>query len=555
MSLSRINKPFFLNLLRDLPSRLIIVALFVLIWEVIVRSQAKPILPPPSQCVQEMIVLFFRGELLFDCLASLKRVLIGFTLALAAGLIFGYTMGIYPRFKNIFSPLIETLRPIPPIAWIPISIVLFKLGDPSSYFVIFIGAFFPILTNSMLGAREVLPVYLEAAQTLGASRWVRFKHVIWPSSLPSIFAGIRTGLGFSWMCVVAAEMIAARSGLGYMIQYNRQALRLDRVVAGMMVIGIIGFIMNRLMQYIEQISLPWRFVQTSSSESDKITFDPYSAITSQEIPNISTKADEVAKDTGGSRVLISDLSFGYIPNLKVISCFNLSVAPGEVIGIIGPSGCGKTTVLRILAGLESDYSGLIEIDSKPLIESLADVTMIFQGLSLFPWKTALSNVTFSLAQTTTDSFEDDNALAFLDMVKLRHKAANYPNQLSGGQQQRIAVARALANAPKLLLMDEPFTALDSHTREALQVDVSDLLHMKAVTSLIVTHDIAEALYMSDRVIVMTADGGKIATEVLVETPRPRQRAFRFETKTIQLHDHLWAALREETKRNISFSNK
>ncbi|MCY2987057.1 MAG: ABC transporter permease subunit, partial [Planctomycetota bacterium] len=319
------------------------VLLCLLAWEVAVRMQSKPILSAPSQCALEVVRLFVSGDLLADCVASIRRVLVGFLIASALGITLGFAVGIFPIVRKVLTPLLDTIRPIPPIAWIPISIVLFQLGDPSSYFVIFIGAFFPVLTNTMLGAREVPVVFLEAARSLGASGWQRFLHVIWPASLPNLFAGLRTGLGFAWMCVVAAEMMGARSGLGYMIQFNRQMLRLDRVVAGMLVIGVLGLLMTRLMQFLERLCLPWRFLASASLKSLDETGSKPVTPSDLKPPDEAAQTSHLPAPQPGSKVEIRNLTFGYFEDTPVIHDFSLTLKPREIVAIIGPSGCGKTT--------------------------------------------------------------------------------------------------------------------------------------------------------------------------------------------------------------------
>lgn len=455
----------------------------------------------------------------------------GFTMAAGLGIVLAFGLGMLRAFGVLVMPVLELLRPIPPIAWIPVAMTVFGLGDPSADFVIFIGAFYPILTNTLLGVTSVAPSHLDAAKLLGASPWRTLKQVIWPSSLPSIFAGLRVGLGFAWMCVVAAEMVAASSGLGYEIQLNRQLLRMDRVVAGMMAIGLIGFLMNRAMQYLEQACLPWLNLKNAAEEAEPTA------------NAVKTKFQAAAdnESTPGALVEFKHVRFGYNLEKPQILDFNLKVEPGEVLCILGGSGCGKTTILRLLAGLLKPNQGSISITGN----GNQKLTMVFQGSALFPWQTCEQNVCFALQSRGVPVQEQSKlATAALEYVGLTHKAAQFPDSLSGGQKQRVALARALAYSPELLLLDEPFAALDSQTRESLQDDLSLMLAERNITTVLVTHDIREAIFLSDRVIMLAKNGGTILDQVAVSEPRPRQTDFRYSKEFSEIRTRLWKSLHE-----------
>ena len=479
-------------------------------------------------------LLASRGPLFTDWSASMERVLIGYSLAVFSGIGLGLIFGVIPMLEQALSPIIEILRPIPPIAWIPISVILLGLGNPSAYFIIYLGAFYPVFTNTILGLREVNPVYVEAARSLGVPLWRRYLHVVWPSALPSIFAGLRVALGFAWMCVVAAEMVAADSGLGYEIQLNRQALNIDAVVAGMIVIGFTGLGMSHAMTWLAWLCLPWRrTVPLDVHQEDGFGQES------------SRPPDTKWLDRGGG-LEIRDLSFSYPGSNIILDNLNLTAHPGEVVGLLGVSGSGKSTLLRLIAGLEEPGSGSIRIDGKLPCHRASDVTMVFQSGALFPWKTILDNVEFGVSPDLVDQ-KRTISLACLDLVQLRSKADYYPHQLSGGQQQRVALARALANRPRVLLLDEPFAALDSQTRELLQEDLSALVSGCGVTVVVVTHDISEALFLADRVIVIASEGAGIAGEFQVPAKRPRGVKFRDLAETQKLITQLRRTLRDQSR--------
>ncbi|AEF95907.1 ABC transporter ATP-binding protein [Methanotorris igneus] len=203
---------------------------------------------------------------------------------------------------------------------------------------------------------------------------------------------------------------------------------------------------------------------------------------------------------------------------------SLSVEENEFISIVGPSGCGKSTLLRIIAGLEKPTSGKVLLDGKEVKEPSAERGMVFQQYTLMPWRTVLKNVTFGLEIKKIPKEEQIKiAKKFIKMVGLEGFEDAYPYQLSGGMQQRVAIARTLANDPEIVLMDEPFGALDTQTRAILQNELLKIWQKEKKTVLFVTHSVDEAVYLSDRIVVMTARPGKIKKIIPIELKRPRDR--------------------------------
>jgi len=194
----------------------------------------------------------------------------------------------------------------------------------------------------------------------------------------------------------------------------------------------------------------------------------------------------------------------------------------EFLCILGPSGCGKTTLLRIVAGLIKPENGQVREDGKPLGPPGVDRCMVFQQFGLLPWRTVRSNVEFGLElQGVSRSERKERAQRFIDLTGLTGFEHHFPHQLSGGMQQRVGIARALSMEPSTLLMDEPFSAVDAHTRELLQEELLRIWERDAKTVLFVTHSIDEAIYLADRVLVMDARPGRIKEDLPVDLPRPR----------------------------------
>jgi NitT/TauT family transport system ATP-binding protein len=208
--------------------------------------------------------------------------------------------------------------------------------------------------------------------------------------------------------------------------------------------------------------------------------------------------------------------------LTVLGDIDLFVPQNQFVSLLGPSGCGKTTLLRIVAGLVEANSGEIDIDGMRITGPGMDRSLVFQNYGLLPWRTVMGNVEFGLElRGMPKRARRDICQNFIDRVGLRGFEDHYPHQISGGMQQRTALARAFSKQPKVLLMDEPFAAVDMQTRELLQEELLTIWNTMKTTVLFVTHSIEEAIYLGDRVVVMGAHPGRIVADVLTELPRPR----------------------------------
>lgn len=215
------------------------------------------LLPSPVAVAGALWDLALDGSLWIHLGASLQRVAIGFLLACIVGLAFGLVCGWSRTVSDYVRPVVEALRPIPPLAWIPITILWFGLGDAASYFLVFLGAVFPVFVATYTAVRSLDQNQMNAALCLGAKPWQLFRDVLIPASLPIILPGLRIALGVGWMCVVTAELIAAQTGLGYLIQQSRMLFQINNVVAGMVTIGLVGFGMSAILERIERRVNAW----------------------------------------------------------------------------------------------------------------------------------------------------------------------------------------------------------------------------------------------------------------------------------------------------------
>jgi NitT/TauT family transport system ATP-binding protein len=251
------------------------------------------------------------------------------------------------------------------------------------------------------------------------------------------------------------------------------------------------------------------------------------------LPQVALEFEAVALELGG-RTIVQDIGF--------------SVARGEFVSVIGASGCGKTTLLRLLAGLIAPSHGKVRLDGQPVTTPSRQVALVFQdyGRALLPWRTATGNVSLALeAMGVPPAERPQRIAALLAKTGLAGHADKYPSQLSGGMQQRLQIARSLAQDPAVLLMDEPFGALDAMTRQALQDEVLRIVAERRATVLFVTHDLDEALYLGDRVVVLDANPGRIARMVDIPLPRPRnQLSTRENPEFLRLRRELFTAMQE-----------
>jgi NitT/TauT family transport system ATP-binding protein len=258
--------------------------------------------------------------------------------------------------------------------------------------------------------------------------------------------------------------------------------------------------------------------------------------------------------TARPAIRIRDLTktFG---DLTAVDHVSLDIAPGEFFMIVGPSGCGKTTLLRILAGLETATSGTIEIDV-PAGSARPDNAMVFQGDSIFPWMTVWQNASYGLRMRKVAAAQIKETVGYyLDRTGLARFAKYYPHQLSGGMRQRVAIARAFANDPHILLMDEPFSALDAQNKLLLQDELLHIWEEHKKTVVFITHSVDEAVLLGDRVMVMTAQPGRLKQFVPVGLPRPRDiMELQGAPEYGELVHRIWASLRDEVQRARELEN-
>jgi NitT/TauT family transport system ATP-binding protein len=247
-----------------------------------------------------------------------------------------------------------------------------------------------------------------------------------------------------------------------------------------------------------------------------------------------------------------DITLTFTPRdrdpVTALNHFNLEVGRGEFVSIVGPSGCGKSTFLNILLGLIKPEAGEMRLNGTPITGPSQERAMVFQEFGLLPWRTVRANVELGLElKGIAAAARSERAAELIKLVGLQGFERHYPHELSGGMKQRVGLARALATEPAVLLMDEPFAALDAQTRDLMQAELLQIWERTKKTVLFVTHSIEEAAYLSDRVIVMTARPGRAKDILKIQLPRPRDYEMRLTPEFNEIKSRIWEVLKEELK--------
>ncbi|WP_081805586.1 ABC transporter ATP-binding protein [Actibacterium mucosum] len=263
-------------------------------------------------------------------------------------------------------------------------------------------------------------------------------------------------------------------------------------------------------------------------------------------------------EKGKGQISVADvsISFGTGANAHLaVETTSIDIAAGEFVCILGPSGCGKSTLMNAIAGYVAPSTGEVTIDDKKVDRPGPDRGMVFQQYSLLPWKTVYENVAFGPKMAGHGRIEaGSTANTFLELVGLKKFGDRYPAELSGGMQQRVGIARALANYPSVLLMDEPFGALDAQTRLMMQESLLDIWRKFGTTVVFVTHDVDEAVFLADRVLIMSAAPGRIIEDVKIDLPRPRSTDMAATPEYIKARQFCLDTIKAESRKAFESQN-
>lgn len=511
-------------------------ALVLAAWALLTAAGSVPplLLPSPGAVAERAWRLLASGELLQHAAVSMARVFAGFLISASAALSLALLIHRRPLLEETLSLVLESLRVIPPLSLVPLLILWLGIDEAPKLAIVVLASFFPIYLSSLTALRGVRTAYSDLVRMLGLTEAEAVREICIPGAAPGIITGLRLGFGYAWRALVGAELIAAASGLGYLIEDASSLARTDVVLVGILSIALLGILCDQIFGRLAALLTPWqgRSERPVERAADAIAKGaPKTAC--------SGSAREAADAAPRCGIALEALTVTY-PGLSSPPVHGLSfeAAPGTVTAILGRSGCGKTTLLKALAGLLSPLSGSIHFTGRPAPK----IALVFQEPTLLPWKTVRENAELALLPDVrkgalTQSAAQQSAAEALSLTGLSGLAERYPRALSGGQQQRAGLARALAARPDILLMDEPFGALDALTRLELQDVSRRLFSARRMTVIMITHDVREAVRMADRALVLRE--GRVASAMALDLPYPRRAA---DPRAAQAEESLLAEL-------------
>ena len=463
----------------------------LLVWYLFVKFGDVPkfVMPSPVDTAETLLAGNYNWWT--NVAVTATEIFGGYALALVVGVLLALAFTWSKPLEALMMPLLVSLNMIPKVALGPLIIVWFKYGIVPNMLIAFSICVFPILLTTVRGLREVEPDLLDLVRTLRGSRWQPFTKIQLPGALPYIFSGMKVAAILAVAGAIVGEFLGSDKGLGYLMLQVQVTLDTAAMFMAVLLITLIGMVLygavlllERASSFPTRASMRWRASRSSTSPASP-------------------------RPTAGraEHLAISDASF--------------DVMPGELACLVGPSGCGKSTLLKILAGLHPHDAGDGADRLGHALRSGRDIGMVFQQPLLLKWRTILDNVLLPAEILGLPMGKPRARTRLLALVGLAGAEDKRPYELSGGMQQRASIARALVHDPKLVLMDEPFGALDALTREKMNLELLRIWKEAGKTILFVTHGISEAVFLGTRVVVFTAGPARMADNFAIDLPHPR----------------------------------
>lgn len=513
---------------------IILPLVIIILWNWGVKTELLPssLIASPDKVLGKFKTLIGDDMLLLNAKASLFRLLTGFLLGSIFGIALGVLVGVSKLASRIFEPLLLILIPVPPLAWIPLLIIAFGIDQGSKIALLSIGSFCTLFLTTSYSVKATDKNLIELSNLYSKEWYVKLFRIILPSSASNIIGSLRVAMALSWTLLMASEMIASSAGLGWFIWDSRNFSRSDDMIVGMISVGILGFFTDRSLIWLGNYFSRWKagrknpglflmfcswvwnilplknqlnyfhsyYRKLKLSVSD-FFIDKFNIVFGKR--NYQSRTNSESSNKTVLDVIINEKKFKLNGGeLRVLKNLSFTVEQGVFNAIIGPSGCGKTTLLKLISGLDTNFSGEIRNNSEKVTGTSLERCIVFQEQRLLPWLKVKDNIAFSLPVSLKGNIKRKKAMEAIELVGLSGFENAYPGQLSGGMQQRVALARAMVNLPKILLLDEPFGALDSITRDKMQKEMKRILKGTDTTVLMVTHDIDEAITMSDKILVL-----------------------------------------------------
>lgn len=497
--------------------RALLPLLILLAWYLAAEARLFPplLLPSPGRVFGAAAELLETGELAKHAAASLARVVSGFLISSAAALLLAFLFYRRRRWEEGASIVLESLRVVPPLSLVPLLILWLGIGEAAKLAIVVLSSFFPVYLNALSSLRAVEARWREYARAFELTPGECLRHIHVPGALGGLLTGLRLGFGYAWRALIGSELIAAASGLGYLIEDASSMARTDVVFVGVLTIALLGILCDVLFQKGAE------YFEARMRRKKSLTL-PVTPPTPQNASQAAASAAPKASEHDLPAVRIEMLGKTFPGGTAPFEALTDTFPAGRVTALLGRSGCGKTTLLKIVAGLSAPTAGSVRFERKAGSGAAAlrpAIGIVFQSPMLLDWKTVVENVEMGILHVP-ETERRERALAALDVVGLGDRADACPEELSGGMAQRVGFARALARNPEVLLMDEPFGALDALTRTALQRRCRTILAERPMTVLLITHDVREAVRLGDEIRIL--EGGRLVTEPAVADPAQRE---------------------------------
>ncbi|MCX6249737.1 MAG: ATP-binding cassette domain-containing protein [Bacteroidetes bacterium] len=510
---------------------------FVILWHFGVKTEILPpaLIASPEKVLSKFVLLITNDTLLHNVHVSLFRLFAGFFLGSFMGIILGILVGISKPTSKIVEPLFLFLIPVPPLAWIPLLIITFGIDQGTKIALLTIGSFCALFLTTSFSVKSTDKNLLELSTLYSKGFFVKLFKIILPFSISSIIGSLRIAMALSWTLLMASELIASSAGIGWFIWDSRNFSRADDMIVGMLTVGILGWFSDNAIVLLGNYFNRWKIGKKENGVFKALLLKIWNklplknnwrklVVFNKQVTKLSDfvvdkintllSRKKIKFDSTMNQVFIPIIDVNIIEKkfqlnvgeLKVLSELSFKINSGDFISIIGPSGCGKSTLLKLISGLDTDYNGIIINDNSKVIGTSLKRCIVFQEQRLLPWLTISDNIAFALPRTMKRIEKRKRTFEVIELVGLTGFKNVWPSQLSGGMLQRVALARAMVNMPEVLLLDEPFGALDSITRDKMQKELKKILFNEKTkeknTVIMVTHDIDEAIMMSDKVIVL-----------------------------------------------------
>ena len=510
--------------LRRIASQVVTIAILLALWEIGSGRLFDTFwYSKPSLIGVRIVQMAQDGLLLNTVVATFSITLAGFFIGSVAGIAWGVALGLAPRVSQVFAPFVTTVYNVPMLAIVPLLVLWLGIYWVAKVTIVAIVVAFLMFYNTFAGVTEVDRELVLNADLLGANRRWILRHVVLPSSYAFILAGARVALPYALVAAVVAEMMMTTGGMG-----------------ALLVKELGGDGCNRNLCRAGRDDGHRRHTQSGfrNGRPPSSTLASTVAMT----PRGSSMADDIIQIQGVSKEFIA-----HSTAFAALEDVSFAVRSGEFLSLVGPSGCGKSTLLSLIAGFSFPSKGRVLYEGAQVTGINRKVGYITQKNSLLPWRTAADNISMPLeVRGVAKGERRDRVRRYIELVNLQGFEQHYPDELSGGMRKRVALARTLIYEPSTILLDEPFGALDAQLRLVMQEELLNIWEASRCTCIFVTHDLAEAIALSDRVMMFSRRPGRIKITKAIEMTRPRDVVgMRFGAEFGRLHEELWDELRNE----------